>query len=85
MGFLAWIVLGGIAGLLASLVVKNSGSGLLGNIVIGIVGAFIGGFVMSLFGSEGVTGFNVFSLFTAFVGAVILLLLVRSFRGRSHA
>jgi uncharacterized membrane protein YeaQ/YmgE (transglycosylase-associated protein family) len=74
---LVWIVVGGVAGLLASLLVRGTGLGLVGDIVVGIVGAFLGGFILSLFGQPGVTGLNVSSLVVAFVGAVILLLIVR--------
>src|SRR5690349_19796107 len=65
MGWLAWIVIGGIAGWLASMVMKSR-QGLLMDIVVGIVGAFIGGFVMNLLNSPGVTGFNLWSLLVAF-------------------
>jgi uncharacterized membrane protein YeaQ/YmgE (transglycosylase-associated protein family) len=80
----AWIVVGGAAGWLASRVVRGTGLGLLGDIIVGIVGGFLGGFVLSLLlpGSFGFTGFNWASLIIAFVGAVILLLVVRLFRGQ---
>ena len=76
---LAWIIVGGIAGWLASLVVEGSGLGILGDIIAGIVGALIGGFIVSLLlpGSFGFTGFNIGSLIIAFIGAVILLLILR--------
>ncbi|HEX9069605.1 MAG TPA: GlsB/YeaQ/YmgE family stress response membrane protein [Ktedonobacterales bacterium] len=76
---LAWIVVGGIAGWLAGLVVRGSGLGVIGDIVVGIVGAFIGGFVLSVLlpGTFGFSGFNFGSLIIAFIGAVILLLIVR--------
>jgi len=81
MGFIAWIVLGGIAGWLASMIAGNNASqGLLGNIIVGILGAFIGGFVFSLLGGEGVTGFNVWSLIVATLGAVLLLFILRAFK-----
>lgn len=72
MGILLWIVFGAIAGWLASVLMKSD-SGLLWDIVLGIVGAAIGGFVMNLFGQPSVTGFNIYSLFVAIVGAVILI------------
>ncbi len=81
MGLLAWIVVGAIAGWLASLVVKSS-MGLLGDIVVGIVGGFIGGFLFHLVGEPGITGFSVWSVFVAFIGAVILLLVLRAVNGR---
>ena len=74
MGIISWIVLGGIAGWLASIVMKrNDQMGCITNIVAGIVGAAVGGWVFSLFGGQGVTGFNLPSLLVAFVGAVIVL------------
>ena len=74
MGILSWIVLGGLAGWLASIVTKrNDQMGCISNIVAGIVGAFVGGWVFSLFGGGSVTGFNLPSLLVAFVGAVIVL------------
>ncbi len=83
MSILAWIILGGIAGWIASMIAGNNESqGLIGNIFIGIVGAFIGGFLISLLGGEGVTGFNLWSLIVAVAGATLLLLIFR--RGR-HA
>jgi len=74
MGIISWIVLGGIAGWLASLITKrNDQMGCITNIVAGIVGAAVGGWVFSLFGGQGVTGFNLPSLLVAFVGALIVL------------
>lgn len=82
MGILAWIILGGVAGWLASLIMKTDASqGVLLNIVVGIVGAFVGGFAFSLLGGEGVTGFNLYSLLVALVGAVIFLWIVKAVRG----
>ena len=82
---LAWIIIGGIAGWLASLVVRGAGYGLIGDIVVGIVGALIGGFLSSLlFGGPGFTGFNLTSLIVAFVGACILLFLLRLFARGTH-
>lgn len=81
MGIIGWIILGGLAGWIASMIQKTDGQmGILANIVVGVVGAFIGGFVFSLFGGEGVTGFNIYSFLVALVGAVILLWLVKMFR-----
>jgi uncharacterized membrane protein YeaQ/YmgE (transglycosylase-associated protein family) len=76
-----WIIIGGVAGWLASLVVRGTGLGLVGDIVVGIIGAIIGGFIMNAFGAAGATGFNLWTLIVAFVGAVILLFIVRLFAG----
>jgi uncharacterized membrane protein YeaQ/YmgE (transglycosylase-associated protein family) len=75
MSILVWIIFGAIAGWLAHLI-TGRGGGLIVNIIVGIVGAFIGGFVMSLFGGSGVTGFNLPSLLVAILGAVVLLVVV---------
>ncbi len=84
MGWLAWLVVGAIAGWLASIVMKtNRQQGLIMDIVVGIVGAFIGGFLFNQFGEEGVTGFNIGSILVAFIGAVVLLALIRLFSGRT--
>ena len=86
MGWLAWLIIGAVAGWLASVVMKtNSSQGLLLDIVVGIVGAFVGGLVFNLFGASGVTGFNAYSLLVAFVGAVVLLGILRLFTGRRTA
>ena len=85
---LAWVIVGGIAGWLASMVVQGTGMGVIGDIIVGIVGALIGGFVLSLLlpGTFGFTGFNFGSLVVAFFGAVILLSSSNSSRfvGLSH-
>lgn len=86
MTIITWIVLGALAGWIASMIVgTNREQGGFMNIVVGIVGAIIGGWIMSAFGSSGVTGFNVSSILVAILGSVVLLLLVRLFtRGRTH-
>lgn len=81
MGILAWIVLGLIAGFLASAVMRGGGFGIIGDIIVGIVGALIGGFLFSVLGGTGVTGFNLWSLFVAFVGACILIAILRAVSG----
>ena len=81
MGILAWIILGGLAGWIASMVAGNNASqGVIGNVVVGILGAFIGGFLINLLGGDGVTGFNLWSLLVAVMGATLLLFIVRQFR-----
>ena len=78
MNFILWIIFGAIAGWIASIIMgRNAQMGALANIVVGIVGALIGGFLMSnVFGAPGVTGFNLMSLIVAILGAIILLFLV---------
>ena len=82
MGILSWIILGLIAGFLASVVMKGGGYGVIGDIIVGIVGALIGGFVFSLFGAGGVTGLNIGSIIVAFIGACILIAILRAVSGR---
>jgi uncharacterized membrane protein YeaQ/YmgE (transglycosylase-associated protein family) len=83
MGWLAWLVVGAVAGWLASLVMKtNRRQGLIMDIIVGIVGAFIGGFLFNQFDTAGVTGFNIWSVFVAFTGAVVLLAVIRLVNGR---
>lgn len=80
MSILAWIVLGGIAGWLASLVMNTDAQqGILMNIIIGIAGAFIGGMVASFFGIGGLTGFSIMSLLTATIGSILLLWVYKMF------
>jgi uncharacterized membrane protein YeaQ/YmgE (transglycosylase-associated protein family) len=82
MGIIAWIILGGLAGWVASLIMKNNASmGAFANVIVGIVGAFIGGFVMNLIGARAdITGFNWESFFVALVGSVILLAIINLIR-----
>jgi uncharacterized membrane protein YeaQ/YmgE (transglycosylase-associated protein family) len=82
MGIIAWLVLGLIAGFLASVVMRGGGYGVIGDIIVGIVGALIGGFIFSVLGGTGVTGFNLWSLVVAFVGACILIAILRAISGR---
>jgi uncharacterized membrane protein YeaQ/YmgE (transglycosylase-associated protein family) len=74
MGILSWIILGLIAGFIASKLVNKTGSGLIMDIALGVVGAFVGGWVFSFFGHTGVTGLNIPSLIVATLGAVIVML-----------
>jgi uncharacterized membrane protein YeaQ/YmgE (transglycosylase-associated protein family) len=73
MGVIGWIVLGLIAGYIASMLVNKRGEGLSFDILLGIVGAVIGGWIFNAAGSDGVTGFNLWSLLVAVVGAVVFL------------
>ena len=74
MGILAWIILGLVAGFIGSKLVNKTGEGLIMDVVLGVVGAVVGGFVFSLFGAGGVTGLNLYSLVVAVIGAVVVLL-----------
>jgi len=81
MGLLIWILFGGITGWIASIIMGNDGQqGIILNIVVGIIGAVLGGFIMSFFGEAGVTGFNLYSFLVAVGGAVVLLFIVKSIR-----
>ena len=83
MSILAWIVVGIIAGWLAKMVIPGEGpAGLIGDLVVGVVGAIIGGWVFNYFGHPGVTGLNLGSILVAFIGGVILLWLLRLVTGR---
>lgn len=86
MGWLGWIVLGGLAGWIGSKIMKTDESmGLMANIIVGIIGGLLGGFLFNLLGGSGVTGFNVWSLLVAVVGSVVLLAIVKAFRGGDKA
>lgn len=74
MGILSWIILGLIAGFIASKIVNKTGSGLIMDIVLGVVGAFVGGWIFSFFGHVGVTGLNIPSLIVATLGAIVVVL-----------
>jgi uncharacterized membrane protein YeaQ/YmgE (transglycosylase-associated protein family) len=84
MGIILYIIFGAIVGWVASIIMgRNGQQGAIGNIVVGILGAFLGGFVMSAFGAQGVTGFNLGSFLVALMGAVILLFIYNAIRGRT--
>ncbi len=80
MSILAWIVLGLIAGFIGSKLVNKKGEGLFLDILLGIVGAVVGGFLFKAFGASGVTGLNLYSLLVAVVGAVIFLVAYHAIR-----
>src|SRR2546426_5609324 len=81
MSILAWIVLGLIAGFIGSKLVNKTGEGVILDIVLGIVGAIVGGYLFSIFGAHGVTGVNLYSLFVAVIGAVVVLVVFYAVRG----
>lgn len=84
MGIIAWIVLGLIAGFIASMLVNRRGEGILGDILLGIIGAVIGGFIAHALGFHGITGFNIYSMVIAVVGAVIVLAIYHAMIGRGR-
>lgn len=84
MGIISWIIFGALAGWVASMLANtNEEQGAIGNILIGIIGAFIGGMLMEMLGGSGVTGFNFRSFLVAILGAVILLVIYKAVRGRA--
>jgi len=82
MSFLAWIVLGLIAGFIASKIVNKTGEGVIMDIVLGIVGAVVGGWLFNTFGHVGVTGVNLYSILVAVVGAIVVLVIYHALAGR---
>jgi uncharacterized membrane protein YeaQ/YmgE (transglycosylase-associated protein family) len=82
MSVLAWIILGLIAGFIASKIVNSSGQGLLIDIVLGIVGAVVGGYLFTTIGATGITGFNLYSIFVSIVGACVVLWLYHALSRR---
>ena len=85
MGIISWIVVGLIAGFIGSKIVESRGQGFWLNIALGIVGAIVGGFLFSVFGSTGVTGLNVWSMVVAIIGSVVALLIYNAVTGRRSA
>ena len=81
MGLISWIIIGGLAGWMASKFMETDKSqGVFINIVVGIIGAFIGGFVMNLIGGQGVTGFNLWSFIVSLIGSIIFLWILKMIR-----
>jgi uncharacterized membrane protein YeaQ/YmgE (transglycosylase-associated protein family) len=84
MSFIAWIVLGLIAGFIASKIVNKSGEGVILDIILGIVGSVVGGWLFNTFGMVGVTGVNIYSILVAVVGAIVVLVIYHALiRGRA--
>jgi uncharacterized membrane protein YeaQ/YmgE (transglycosylase-associated protein family) len=82
MSIIAWLILGLIAGFIASKIVNKTGEGVLLDIVLGIVGAFVGGFLFSVVGATPVTGFNLYSIVVAVIGAIVVLVVYHAVFGR---
>ena len=85
MSVIAWIILGLIAGFIASKIVNKSGEGVLMDIVLGIIGAVVGGWLFRAIGHTGVTGLNISSIIVAIIGAVIVLVIYHALVGRGRA
>jgi uncharacterized membrane protein YeaQ/YmgE (transglycosylase-associated protein family) len=83
MSLIGWIVFGLISGFVASKVVAREGQGCVLNVVLGIVGACVGGFIFNSIGGYGVTGFNLYSMFVAVVGSIVVLIVYHAITGRS--
>ena len=82
MSIIAWILLGLVSGFIASKVVGGGGGGLLVDLLLGVVGAVVGGFLFHLIGRIGVTGFNLWSVFVSVVGACVVLVVYHAISGR---
>jgi len=80
MDILLWIFLGGLAGWIASVVMKTANQSTMIDILLGMFGGIVGGFIMNLFGQPGVTGFNFYSLFVAVIGAIVVIYFGRALR-----
>ena len=85
MSILGWILLGLLSGFIASKMVNGTGEGLFRDMILGVVGAFVGGAAFHLMGHTGVTGFNVWSLFVSVIGSVVILVAYHALRGRFAA
>lgn len=82
MSVVGWILFGLITGFVASRIVNRQGEGCILNVVLGIVGACVGGFIFTRIGGMGVTGFNLYSMFVAIVGAIVVLVIYHAVTGR---
>lgn len=80
MSILAWLVLGIVSGFIASKIVNKTGEGLIRDLILGIIGAVVGGWIMETFGKVGVTGLNIYSLVVAILGAVVVLVVFHAIR-----
>lgn len=82
MSILAWLVVGLIAGFIASKIINKRGEGVIMDIVLGVVGAIVGGFIFNFFGHSAPTGINLYSIFVAVIGAIVVLLAYHAVIGR---
>ena len=82
MGIISWVVVGLIAGFIGSKLVNKTGEGLIRDIILGIIGAFVGGWIFTVMGAAGVNGVNIYSIFVAVIGAVVVLVAYHSIFGQ---
>ena len=82
MGIISWIAVGLIAGFIGSKIVNKTGEGLIRDIILGIIGAFVGGWIFTAMGAAGVTGVNIYSIFVAVIGAVVVLVVYHAIFGQ---
>jgi uncharacterized membrane protein YeaQ/YmgE (transglycosylase-associated protein family) len=85
MGIISWLILGLVAGFVGSKIVNKQGEGLILDIVLGVIGAFAGGFIFHLLGFAGVTGLNLWSMLVAIIGAIVVLVAYHAVMGRRAA
>jgi uncharacterized membrane protein YeaQ/YmgE (transglycosylase-associated protein family) len=83
MGIIAWLVVGLIAGFIGSKIVNKSGEGLIRDMILGVIGGLVGGAIFSALGSTGVTGIDLWSIFVAIIGSVIVLVIYHALIGRT--
>jgi uncharacterized membrane protein YeaQ/YmgE (transglycosylase-associated protein family) len=82
MSIIAWIILGLIAGFIGSKIVNRRGEGLIRDILLGIVGAIVGGYLFNFFGAAGITGLNLYSMLVAIIGSIVVLVIYHAVAGR---
>jgi uncharacterized membrane protein YeaQ/YmgE (transglycosylase-associated protein family) len=80
MSIIAWLVLGVVAGFIASKIVNKSGEGLIRDIILGVIGAVVGGWLMEFFGKAGVSGLNIYSFVVAILGSIVVLVVFHAVR-----
>ena len=83
MGIIAWLVVGLIAGFIGSKIVNKSGEGLIRDIILGVIGGLVGGAIFSALGSTGVTGIDLWSIFVAVIGSIVVLVVYHTLIGRT--
>ena len=85
MSFIAWIILGVVAGFIASKIVNKQGEGFIVDLILGVIGSVVGGFLFSVVGIQTTTGFNLYSLIVAVIGAIVVLWIYHAIVGRRSA